>query len=232
MDTLAVVCTYNEATNIKKVVNDILNCDVEDIEVLVADDVSPDGTYKIVEEMKKENTKVHLLLRKEKRGRGYAGIDAFKWGIQKGYKYIVELDGDGSHNPKYIKDFRELINSCDVVIGSRYVKGGSDTQRGFLRQIVSHLSRRYLQFCIGVKVADATSGYRMFKKEIVEQYIDKLKASDPFIVTEMLYYTKKTKANIKEYPIAFLERASGTSKLKPFTLIKYLFKVIKLRLFN
>ncbi len=133
MDTLAVVCTYNEATNIKTVVNDILNCGLEDIEVLVADDVSPDGTYKIVEEMEKENPKVHLLLRKEKRGRGYAGIDAFKWGIQKGYKYIVELDGDGSHNPKYIKDFRELINTCDVVIGSRYVKGGSDTQRGFLR---------------------------------------------------------------------------------------------------
>ena len=72
----------------------------------------------------------------------------------------------------------------------------------------------------------------MFKKEIVAQYIDKLKASDPFIVTEMLYYTKKTKAVIKEYPIAFLERISGTSKLKPFTLIKYLFKVIKLRMFS
>lgn len=230
MDTLAIVCTYNEATNIKTVINDILNCGLVDIEVLVADDLSPDGTYKIVEEMSKENPKIHLLLRKENRGRGYAGIDAFKWAIQKGYKYIVELDGDGSHNPKYIKNFRETINNCDVVIGSRFVEGGSDTQRGFLRQIVSSFARRYLQFIIGVKVADATSGYRMFKKEIVEQYIDKLKAADPFIVTEMLYYTKKTKANIKEYPIDFLERASGTSKLKPFTLIKYLFKVIKLRL--
>lgn len=230
MDTLAIVCTYNEATNIKTVINDILNCGLEDIEVLVADDLSPDGTYKIVEEMSKVNPKIHLLLRKENRGRGYAGIDAFKWAIQKGYKYIVELDGDGSHNPKYIKNFRETINDCDVVIGSRFVEGGSDTQRDFLRQIVSGFARRYLQLIIGVNVADATSGYRMFKKEIVEQYINKLKAADPFIVTEMLYYTKKTKANIKEYPIDFLERASGTSKLKPFTLIKYLFKVIKLRL--
>ena len=232
MDTLAVVCTYNEATNIKTVINDILNCGLEDIEVLIADDVSPDGTYKIVEEMEKENPKVHLLLRKENRGRGYAGIDAFKWGIQKGYKYIVELDGDGSHNPKYIKNFRETINNCDVVVGSRFVEGGSDSQRGLLRQTISCLSKLYLKIWLGVKTEDPTSGYRMFKKEVVEKFIDKLKAADPFIVTEMLYYTTKLKANVQEYPIEFLERASGTSKLKPFTLIKYLFKVVKLRLFS
>ena len=229
MDTLAIVCTYNEATNIKTVITDILNCGLKDIEVLVADDMSPDGTYKIVEEMGKTDPRVHLLLRKEKRGRGYAGIDAFKWGIEHGANYMVELDGDGSHNPKYIKYFRETINTCDVVIGSRFVMGGSDTQRGLLRQVVSECSRKYLQIILGTKVADPTSGYRMFKKEIVEKFIDKLEASDPFIVTEMLYYTKKAKANIKEYPIDFLERVSGTSKLKTFTLIKYLGKVLKLK---
>ena len=229
MDTLAVVCTYNEATNIKTVITDILNCGLKDIEVLVADDMSPDGTYKIVEEMGKEDPRVHLLLRKEKRGRGYAGIDAFKWGLEHGANYIVELDGDGSHNPKYIKYFRETINTCDVVIGSRFVMGGSDTQRGMLRQVVSECSRKYLQIILGIKVADPTSGYRMFKKELVEKFIDKLEASDPFIVTEMLYYAKKFKANIKEYPIDFLERVSGTSKLKPFTLVKYLGKVLKLK---
>jgi len=229
MDTLAVVCTYNEATNIKTVITDILNCGLKDIEVLVADDMSPDGTYKIVEEMGKEDPRVHLLLRKEKRGRGYAGIDAFKWGLEHGANYIVELDGDGSHNPKYIKYFRETINTCDVVIGSRFVMGGSDTQRGMLRQVVSECSRKYLQIILGIKVADPTSGYRMFKKELVEKFIDKLEASDPFIVTEMLYYAKKFKANIKEYPIDFLERVSGTSKLKTFTLIKYLGKVLKLK---
>ena len=229
MDTLAVVCTYNEATNIKTVINDILNCGLDDIEVLIADDVSPDGTYKIVEEIAKENPKVHLLLRKEKRGRGYAGIDAFKWGLEHGAKYIVELDGDGSHNPKYIKYFRETINTCDVVIGSRFVEGGTDTQRGFLRQAVSGFARRYLKFMVGAKIADPTSGYRMFKREVVEQFIDKLKAEDPFIDTEMLYYTSKQNVNIKEYPIDFLERVSGESKLKPTTLFKYLYKVVKLR---
>ncbi|MFA7675328.1 MAG: glycosyltransferase [Endomicrobiia bacterium] len=230
MDTLAIVCTYNEATNIEKVINDILNCDLKDIEVLVADDVSPDGTYKIVEDMSKKDSRVHLLLRKTNKGRGYAGIDAFKWALEHNAKHIVELDGDGSHNPKYIKYFRETIKSCDVVIGSRYVNGGSDTQRGMLRQTVSLLSRKYLNIILGIDVCDPTSGYRMFKQEVVKSFVNKLTAADPFIVTEMLYFAKQSKAVIKEYPIDFLERVSGQSKLKPLTLVKYLGKVLKLRI--
>lgn len=230
MDTLAVICTYNEATNIKKVIDDVLKCGLNDIEVLVADDVSPDGTYKIVAEMAKEDKRIHLLLRTEKRGRGYAGIDGFKWGLQNGAKYIVELDGDGSHNPKYIKNFRETINSCDVVVGSRYINGGSDTQRGFLRQIISAFARNYLKIILGINICDPTSGFRMFKREIVESFINKLQAPDPFIVTEMLYYTKKSKAVIKEYPIDFLERVSGQSKLNPLMLVSYLIKVLKLKI--
>ncbi|MDD2524376.1 MAG: glycosyltransferase [Endomicrobiaceae bacterium] len=230
MDTLAIVCTYNEATNIEKVINDILNCDLKDIEVLVADDVSPDGTYKIVEDMSKKDSRVHLLLRKTNKGRGYAGIDAFKWALEHNAKHIVELDGDGSHNPKYIKYFRETIKSCDVVIGSRYVNGGSDTQRGMLRQTVSLLSRKYLNIILGIDVCDPTSGYRMFKQEVVKSFVNKLTAADPFIVTEMLYFAKQSKAVIKEYPIDFLERVSGQSKLRPLTLVKYLGKVLKLRI--
>lgn len=230
MDTLAVICTYNEATNIKKVIDDVLSCGLNDIEVLVADDVSPDGTYKIVAEMAKSDKRIHLLLRTENRGRGYAGIDGFKWGLQNGAKYIVELDGDGSHNPKYIKNFRETINSCDVVVGSRYINGGSDTQRGFLRQTISAFARNYLKVILGINIYDPTSGFRMFKREIVETFINKLQAPDPFIVTEMLYYTKKSKASIKEYPIDFLERVSGKSKLNPLMLLGYLIKVLKLKI--
>lgn len=232
MDTLAIVCTYNEATNIEKVINDILNCGLEDIEVLIADDMSPDQTYKIVEDLSKKDSRVHLLLRKTNRGRGYAAIDAFKWALQRDAKHIVELDGDGSHNPKYIKNFRQAINSCDVVIGSRFVCGGTDSQRDFIRKSVSFFARKYLRFILGIDVCDPTSGYRMFKQDVIKYFVHKLKAADPFIVTEMLYYTKKSKASIKEYPIDFLERISGQSKLKPLTLFKYLFKVLKLRILN
>lgn len=228
MEIMAMIPTYNEASNIKQMIDDVLNCGA-DTEVLIVDDMSPDGTYKIVEEIAKTNPKVHLLLRKEKKGRGYAGKDGFLKAIEMGAKYIVEMDGDGSHSPKYIPGMREMINNCDVVIGSRYVKGGKDEKRSLFRQMISNPSRWYLSFILGVKIKDATSGYRMFKREALETFADKLNANDPFIVSEVLYYIKKNKFTVKEYPIEFLSRMSGESKLRPWTMIKYLFKVLKLK---
>ncbi|MCL2390472.1 MAG: polyprenol monophosphomannose synthase [Endomicrobia bacterium] len=232
MKTIAMIPTYNEASNVKQIINDVLNCGVADIEVLIVDDMSPDGTYKIVEEISKTNPKVHLLLRKEKKGRGYAGKDGFLKALELGADYVLEMDGDGSHSPKYIPGFIETIKTCDVVIGSRYVQGGKDEERTFLRQIVSSFSKFYLAFVLGVKVKDPTSGYRMFNKEVLSSFVNKLQAADPFIVTEVLYYVKKNKFNVKEYPIEFLSRVSGESKLRPWTLIKYLFKVLKLRIYG
>lgn len=229
MKTIAMIPTYNEASNIKQIISDVLNCGAN-VEVLIVDDMSPDGTYKIVEEIAKTNPKVHLLLRKEKKGRGYAGKDGFKKAIEMNADYIVEMDGDGSHNPKYIPKFIDAMQTCDIVIGSRYVNGGKDEERSLLRQVVSNLSRWYLAFVLGVKIKDPTSGYRMFKKDALEKFVENLKANDPFIVTEVLYYVKKNNFVVKEYPIEFLSRISGESKLKPWTLIKYLFKVLKLKI--
>ena len=147
-----------------------------------------------------------------------------------GANFIVEMDADGSHSPKYLPGFRKTIENCDAVIGSRYINGGKDEERTFLRQIVSEFSRRYLSFILGVKVKDPTSGYRMFKKEVLQSFASKLTANDPFIVSEVLYYLRKNNFKISEYPIEFLSRISGQSKLRPWTLIKYLFKVLKLRL--
>jgi dolichol-phosphate mannosyltransferase len=230
MDTLVIIPTYNEASNVKTVIDGVLNCGVSDIEVLVVDDMSPDGTYKIVEEISKTNPKVRLLLRKENRGRGHAGKDGFLKAIELGAKYAVEMDGDGSHDPKYIKNFRDSIETCDIVIGSRYVKGGKDEERTLLRKLISAFSRRYLAFVLGVKIQDPTSGYRMFKTEVLKTFADKLTAGDPFIVAEVLYYLRKNKCVIKEEPIEFLSRISGQSKLRPQTLVKYLFKALKLKI--
>jgi dolichol-phosphate mannosyltransferase len=230
MDTIAMIPTYNEASNIKTVIDRVLNCGVSDIEVLVADDMSPDKTYQIVEEISKTNPKVHLLLRKENRGRGYAGKDGFLKAVEMGAKYVVEMDGDGSHDPKYIKNFRQVIETCDAVIGSRYIDGGKDEERSLLRKLISNFSRRYLAFILGVKIQDPASGYRMFKSEVLKTFADKLSANDPFIVSEVLYYLRKNNFSIKEEPIEFLSRISGRSKLRLWTLIKYLFKVLKLRL--
>jgi dolichol-phosphate mannosyltransferase len=228
LKTIAVIPTYNEAPNIKQIIFDVLNCGI-DIDVLVVDDISPDGTYKIVEAIAKDNNRVHLLLRDKKKGRGYAGKDGFIKAIEMGAKYIVEMDGDGSHSPKYIPDFIKAIEDCDVVIGSRYVINGKDEKRSLLRRLISNLSRCYLSFVLKTKVKDPTSGYRMFKREALQKFAHILIANDQFIVTEVLYQIKKNNLKIKESPIVFLERFSGKSKLHTTTLITYLFKALKLR---
>jgi dolichol-phosphate mannosyltransferase len=228
---MAMLPTYNEAENIKQAIDEILNCGL-DIEVLVVDDMSPDGTYKIVEEISKNNPKVHLLLRKEQRGRGYAGIEGFKKALALGAQNVLEMDADGSHSPKYIPILRNALKNYDAAIGSRYIYGGKDEARTLLRRAISAFSRRYLAFIIGTKIKDPTSGFRMFKKEALEKFVHKLKSSDPFIVAEVVYYLKKYDCSVAECPIEFMPRIAGKSKLRPATLIKYLFKALKLRIVN
>ncbi|MDR2066670.1 MAG: polyprenol monophosphomannose synthase [Endomicrobium sp.] len=229
MKIVVMIPTYNEVSTIKKIINDVLNCGV-DLDVLIVDDMSPDGTYKIVKDIAKQNSKVHLLLRKEKKGRGYAGKDGFIKALEMNADFIVEMDGDGSHDPKYIPEFLEVIRDCDVVIGSRYVDNGKDEERTLLRRVVSNFSRLYLSTILGVTIKDPSSGYRMYKKDALTKFVYELKASDPFIVTEVIYQIKKNKLKVKESPIIFLKRFSGESKLRPITLIKYLFKVLKLKI--
>jgi dolichol-phosphate mannosyltransferase len=229
MKTVVMIPTYNEASNIEKIIFDVLNCGIN-AEVMVVDDMSPDGTYKIVENISKQNNKVHLLLRKEKKGRGYAGKDGFIKAINMNADFIVEMDGDGSHDPKYISVFLKAIKDYDVVIGSRYVEGGKDEERTLLRKIISNFSRFYLTKVLGVNIKDPTSGYRIFKKDALKKFVYSLTANDPFIVTEVIYQIKNNNLKIKEIPIVFLKRFSGESKLMPITLIKYLFKVLKLKI--
>lgn len=230
MDTLALVFTYNEAQNIKNIIDKILNCGIKDIEVLVVDDTSPDGTWQIVQDLAKGNEKIHLLLREKKEGRGAAGIDGFKNAIKMGPKFIVEMDADGSHNPKYIKEFRKQIETYDVIIGSRFVKGGQDVDRGFFRRSLSLFAEKYIQFWLNIKVKDASSGFRMFRTEILNNIVNKLSAKDYFIVPETLYYLIKSGAKIKEVPIQFVDRKVGKSKVTFHIMFDSLIRPILLRI--
>ncbi|MDR2616455.1 MAG: polyprenol monophosphomannose synthase [Endomicrobium sp.] len=229
MKIVVMIPTYNEVSNIEKVICDVLKS-VPNAEVLVVDDMSPDGTYKIVKEIAKQNSKVHLLLRKEKKGRGYAGKDGFIKALEMNADFIVEMDGDGSHDPKYISEFLKVIKDCDVVIGSRYIGCGKDEERTLLRKLISKFSKLYISTILGVTIKDPGSGYRMYKKDALTKFVYELRASDPFIVTEIIYQLKKNNLKVKESPIIFLKRFSGESKLRPVTLIKYLFKVLKLKM--
>jgi len=240
MKIVVMIPTYNERENIIPVIKEIigLTCRSDRIEVLVVDDNSPDGTWQVVEDFAASlggDKRVHLLRRLDKKGRGYAGAEGFAYAVNVlNADIVVEMDGDGSHSPSYIPAMVEELKKeqADIIIGSRYISGGKDVERSFLRKLVSAFARRYLSFVLGLKVCDPTSGFRFFTRKAIESFVGKLKSPDPFIVTEVLFYSAKNSLKIKEFPIEFKERLAGKSKLSPAILLKYLIKVWKLKIEN
>jgi|YNPNPStandDraft_1061719.scaffolds.fasta_scaffold122779_2 dolichol-phosphate mannosyltransferase len=226
MKTIIFIPTYNEAENIQQLITELISL-YPDYEILVVDDNSPDGTANIIKNL--NNPKIHLFVRKEQRGRGLAGIFGFKKSIELGADYIIEMDGDLSHSPKYISDFIRELKEHDVVLGSRYIKSGKDEQRTILRKIISFIARKYIQFILGLDINDPTTGFRAYRNYVLEKIVPHLKSKDPFICTEILYYCKKYNFNIKEIPICFEKRFAGKSKLNFIILLKYLFRVIQLK---
>lgn len=226
---IVMIPTYNEAENISSLLDSILTVDPE-LEVVVVDDDSPDGTWQIVSDKSKSNSHIHLLHRKKDRGRGKAGIAGFRYALDNGADFIVEMDGDFSHEPKFIPFILDASKTADVVLGSRYVKGGRDC-RGALRRFLSSLAGFYIKTILGFHIKDPTSGYRCFNRDILKRIdLDSLKANNPFIVTEVLYRCHKERAKIKEIPIVFKDREKGASKLGVKILISNLWKVLMLRI--
>ncbi|MEW6680323.1 MAG: polyprenol monophosphomannose synthase [bacterium] len=233
MKTLVVVPTYNEKENIKPLLEAILALKIEGLEILVVDDNSPDKTGEIVDELAKNLPQIKAIHRYSEKGRGLAGIEGFRYGIEKGYDYIMEMDGDFSHNPKYIPDFLREIKDYDLVIGSRYVKGGGEYKRLFIRRIVSRLANFFLKTLLGFKVSDCSSGFRLFKRRCLEEIeIDHLSSKGPWILTEILYKCHQKGYRIKEIPIIFEERVLGKSKLNGQILLHSFFFAFKLRRLN
>jgi dolichol-phosphate mannosyltransferase len=228
--TFVVIPTYNESENIRQLIQDILDLNIKNLQIVVVDDDSPDGTWKIVEEMKKENELVHLLRRTKKKGRGTAGVAGFKYAVAHDADYILEMDADFSHNPRYIPAFLEKMKEADVVIGSRGVSGGRDVGRNPVRQVITKLANMYIRTIFGVKVRDCNSGYRCFKREVIEAIdLDRTISDGPAIVQEWLYKTHLNGFMIKEVPIVFMERQLGKSKLKVKGLYKGYIMVLKLK---
>jgi dolichol-phosphate mannosyltransferase len=203
-------------------------------QVLIVDDSSPDRTFEEVQKLKKRDKRLHLLLRDRSiKGRGWAGRDGFVKALSMGADIVIEMDGDLSHQPKFIPALTAplLSLSCDVVIGSRYIPGGKDMDRPFHRQLTSNLAKLYLKSLLGLKVADPTSGFRAFTKNALRKIkVETLKARDPFTVSEILYRCFRAGLRVKEVPIEFVDRTKGTSKLELTTLLKYLGKALFLRL--
>jgi len=219
--------TYNERENIQQLIKDIT---LYKVSIVVIDDNSPDGTWKVVEQIGKKNKKVYLLKRVHERGRGTAGIAGFKYALKKGADVIIEMDADYSHNPKYIPDLMKRIKECDLVLGSRLVKGGRDIGRPYWRQLLTKMANLYIKIMLGLKVRDCNSGYRCFRREVLEAIdLDKTVSTGPSIVQELLYKTHLKGFKICEVPISFVERQKGTSKLGFKHLYKGYIMVLQLK---
>lgn len=231
MKTVVVLPTYNENGTIEEMVRRIFDVRGDgDIGVIVVDDNSPDGTGEIADRLVKLYPGLEVMHRFEKRGRGSAGIAGFKRALEKGADYIIEMDADLSHDPAYIPSLIGAMSDSDLAIGSRYIKGGGDPERGIIRRPISLLANLYIRVVMGIPgVKDCTSGFRCFKRELLESInLDGLRSTGPSIVTEILY--KCRKAKIREVPITFKERGTGRSKFNLKAMVDSLYLVLLLRL--
>ena len=226
-----VIPTYNERENIQDLLQKILNLGLEyDVSLIVVDDDSPDGTADIVSSLSEKDKRIHLLLRKGKRGRGTAGIEGFKKASALHPAYIMEMDADFSHRPEDIPVFLKEVPEYDVVIGSRFVEGGGDTDRNLIRRLITFLVRHFLRFHLKIPVKDISSGFRCFKKEVLERIeLESLKSKGPSLVQEILYEAFLLGYKIKEVPIVFQSRKKGKTKLNLSILIETFIFNLKLK---
>ncbi len=229
MKIIVTLPTYNEAENIIPLIERLLRVSTK-LHVLVIDDNSPDGTWRIVREMAAENPRVHLLHRTKERGRGSAGVAGFQKALEMGADLIVEMDADWSHHPRHLRDMLRASRKADVVIGSRLVKGGGESGRNGLRTLITHGANTYIRLVLGLPVRDCTSGYRVFRRRVLERIDwDHVKATGPAIVQEVLYTAWALGARVKEVPILFEERRAGTSTLNTRILLSGLLAQLRLR---
>jgi len=226
MKTIVMIPTYNERENIGRLVRALFDLKIKGLDVLVVDDNSPDGTAAVVSGIRKAS----LLLRKKDKGRGYAGIAGYRECLKRKADYIIEMDADFSHDPKYIPKMLEMIKHYDVVLGSRAVAGGRDVGRGLIRQTITKLANFYIRVMFGVSVKDCNSGFRCFRADVIRSIVDELSSEGPDIVQEVLYKVSRKGFSIGEIPIVFVDRELGSSKLRLRDLMKGYTTVLKLRL--
>jgi len=230
MKTFVMIPTYNERENIANLIDKLLKLKIKNLHIVVVDDNSPDGTWKIVEDISKKNKNVHLLLRKRNRGRGSAGKDGFLYCLENKADIIVEMDADFSHDPAYIPTMIDELKHADLIIGSRRVRGSKEIGRGWFRRFVTLGANLYINLVLGLKVNDCNSGFRCFRRKAMEM-IDphKLKSKGPAIVQEVLFKAHLKRLRIKEIPITFINRTKGRSKLGMKQLAAGYFMVLKLK---
>jgi len=230
--SIIVIPTYNEIENISKLIDTIFNIK-SDIDILIVDDNSPDGTAEVVSKIMNKDSRIHLIKRPGKMGLGTAYCDGFKYALEKGFDYIFEMDADFSHNPEDIPRFLEEIHNYDLVIGSRYVSGVNVVNWPLKRLILSYGANLYTRIITGMPVHDATGGFKCFRAEALKKIdLNKIKSNGYGFQIEMNFRLWKSGARLKEIPIIFIDRRSGVSKMNKKIIYEAIFLVWKLKILS
>ncbi len=231
-DSVVIIPTYNEKENIENIINAVFALPVM-LDVLIIDDNSPDGTAQIVERLQQQwPDRLHLLKRSGKLGLGTAYIKGFKWSIEAGYDFIIEMDADFSHPPKKLLELREAcLKDADVAIGSRYVSGVNVVNWPMGRVIMSYYASAYVRIVTGMSVRDTTAGFVCYRREVLEAIdLDHIRFKGYAFQIEMKFTAYKMGYRIKEVPIVFVNRVLGTSKMNSSIFGEALFGVLQLRI--
>jgi dolichol-phosphate mannosyltransferase len=227
---LIVVPTYNERENVRDIAERLLAA-LPVADVLFVDDNSPDGTGTILDEMAAANPRVHVMHRAGKLGLGTAYIEGFTWGLARDYKYLFEMDADGSHDPKYLPQMLALVeDGADAAIGSRYVPGGGTENWGIGRQIISKGGGFYARTVLGIDVRDVTAGFVCWRSTALHALdLPTITSNGYSFQIEMKYRAHKRGLRLVETPIVFVDRRVGQSKMSRAIFVEALVKVWALR---
>lgn len=230
MIVLVVIPTYNERDNVIRLIPEVLAQD-QRIRVLIVDDNSPDGTGNAVEEMAKSNDRILILRRNGKLGLGSAYREGFKIAKEKGAQFVIQMDADFSHNPDIIPSLLEKVEMYDLAIGSRYLTGVSVVNWPIRRLLLSYGANVYTRLITGLQISDCTSGFKCFRKEVLDSIdLDRIRSDGYSFQIEMNFICKEMGFRIEEVPIIFIDRHAGTSKMSKRIVYEAVIMVWKLKI--
>jgi len=230
MKCIVVIGTYNEAENIPSLLPDILELGPE-YEAVVVDDNSPDGTGRLVSEMAAREPRIHLLGRPARLGYGTAYVEGLRKALSLGADYIVQMDADYSHNPLDVPRLVEAAHDADVVIGSRYTKGGAIQGWPFHRRLISGTANAVAGLLLGLPIRDCTGGFKCFRRSTLESINFADIRSRGFASSyEMNYFCHRSGKALREIPIRFVDRQAGKSKLSWRIIVEALIAIVRLRI--
>ncbi len=227
---IVIIPTYNELNNVQKLVPELREL-YPDLDILIVDDNSPDGTGDYIKELGKKDEKIHIIEREGKLGLGTAYVAGYKYMLEHNYDIAFQMDADYSHDPREIKNFLKLIDKYDLIIGSRYLNGVNVINWPMQRLLLSYFANKYTKFITGLPIHDCTGGYKCFRREVLQAInLDAIKSNGYAFQIEMNFKAWKKGFKLGEIPIIFLDRVEGTSKMSKKIVREAIFRVWELRI--